>query len=365
MPHASCFSHTLHFTFRAGTSRGVMTQHDTHFIVIEDGGQRGIGECAPLPGLSVDDRPDFAQQLQRVVDQVRQSPPPTQPEAVPDALDQLVPTDLPAVRFGLETAWLDLLHGGQRWLFPAVMQPRFTPLPINGLVWMSDADTMLRQLDEKLAAGFRCVKLKIGAIDFDEELRLLAHVRERYDPDAITLRVDANGAFAPDEALDKLTQLARYDVHSIEQPIRPGQWEAMAALCQHSPVPIALDEELIGITSPEDQARLLDTIRPPYIILKPTLLGGLAAADGWIRAAEARNIRWWATSALESNVGLNAIAQWVAQYRPTLPQGLGTGQLYHNNIGAPMVIDRGYLTYNPDRSWDLLLFESVGSSSEQ
>ena len=195
-------------------------------------------------------------------------------------------------------------------------------------------------------------------MDFAEELRLLAHVRERYDRDTITLRVDANGAFAPDEALGKLEQLARYDVHSIEQPIRAGQPEAMAALCRATPVPIALDEELIGVVRSEDQERLLDTIQPHYIILKPTLVGGLAAADAWVTRAEARNIGWWATSALESNVGLNAVAQWVAQYCPTLPQGLGTGQLYHNNIDAPMVIDRGYLTYRQDEAWDLTLFES-------
>ena len=356
MPDASCFSHTLDFTFRAGTSRGTMTQHRTHFVVIEQQGRRGIGECAPLPGLSVDDQPDFDQQLQRVLHQVRSAPLPTSEEELHNALAALVPSQLPAVRFGVETAWRDWMHGGERQIFPAVMRPEFEPLPINGLVWMGSSDNMRRQIDEKVAAGFRCIKLKIGAIDFAEELRLLAHVRRHYDQGTVTLRVDANGAFTPHEALDKLHQLARYDIHSIEQPIRAGQVEAMAALCQDTPVPIALDEELIGVTGADARCQLLDAIQPQYIILKPTLVGGLAAADAWIALAEARDIGWWATSALESNIGLNAIAQWVAQYRPSLPQGLGTGQLYHNNIDSPMGINQGYLSYDPERAWDLSLF---------
>lgn len=355
MLKAHCFSYTLDFTFPAGTSRGVMTTRGMYFIVLEHNGQKGIGECAPLPGLSEDDTLNL-ELVQAMVDRLKEAPLPNDTHEVYHQVRERVPAHLPALRFGLETALLDLLHGSQRHLFPAVMQPEFAPLPINGLVWMGDTDFMLQQIEEKIALGFRCIKLKVGAIDFEQELRLLAHIRQRYDQDAITLRVDANGAFSPDEALDKLHQLAAYAIHSIEQPIRAGQPEAMAALCRESPVPIALDEELIGWHQLRNKERLLDTIQPQYIILKPTLVGGLAAANEWVTLAEACGIDWWATSALESNIGLNAIAQWVATHRPSLPQGLGTGQLYHNNIGSPIVIRQGYLRYDEKQSWDVSLF---------
>ncbi len=355
MLNAHCFSYTLDFTFPAGTSRGVMTTRDTCFIVLEQNGRKGIGECAPLPGLSEDDTLNV-ELVQAEVDRCLQSPLPNDAHGVYRWVRERVPEHLPSIRFGLETALLDLLHGGQRCLFPTVMQPEFAPLPINGLVWMGDPDFMRQQIDEKIASGFRCIKLKVGAIDFEQELRLLAHVRQHYDPDTITLRVDANGAFSPDEALSKLHQLAAYAIHSIEQPIRAGQPEAMATLCRESPVPIALDEELIGWHTLPDKERLLDTVQPQYIILKPTLVGGLAAADEWIALAEARGIGWWATSALESNVGLNAIAQWVAMHQPSLPQGLGTGQLYHNNIDSPIVIHQGFLQYDLEQYWDMSHF---------
>ena len=365
MLNARCFSYTLDFTFPAGTSRGVMHTRDTYFVVLEHAGQQGIGECAPLPGLSEDDSLDIAT-LQSILEKLTEASLPSNEEEVMRWVRELVPERLPSVRFGVETALLDLLHGGQRHIVPSAMQPEFTPLPINGLVWMGDADCMLRQVDEKVEQGFRCIKLKIGAIDFAEELKLLAYIRQRYDSQAITLRVDANGAFAPDKALDKLYQLAEYDIHSIEQPIRPGQPEAMATLCRESPVPIALDEELISVHHKDDKERLLASIQPQYVILKPTLVGGLAASDEWVALAEARNIGWWATSALESNIGLNAIAQWTATRsgetrsgetrNPILPQGLGTGQLYHNNIGSPIVIHNGYFTYNLEQTWDLSHF---------
>ena len=353
------FSHTLQFTFPAGTSRGVMTTRPTHFIVMQQEGKRGIGECAPLAGLSMDDTTNLPSMIGLVLQRVAKRPLPRSAREVFQLVGDVVPTNLPAVRFGLETALLDLLHGGRHLVFPSVMQPQFTPLPINGLVWMGDSDFMQRQIDEKLAQGFRCIKLKIGAINFDDELRLLTGVRKRYSSEAVTLRVDANGAFLAAGAMKKLKQLAKLNVHSIEQPIAPGQIEAMATLCRKSPVPIALDEELIGWHTREEQAQLLDDIRPQYVILKPTLLGGLAAADDWIRLAEDRGIGWWVTSALESNVGLNAIAQWVATYEPTLPQGLGTGQLYHNNIDAPIRIAEGHLHYDPTRAWDLSLFQQA------
>ncbi len=351
------FSHTLQFTFPAGTSRGVMTTRPTHFVVLQQEDKRGIGECAPLAGLSEDDTSNLPMMIDLVLQRVAKRPLPRSAREVFQLVSDVVPTNLPAVRFGLETALLDLLHGGRRLVFPSVMHPQFTPLPINGLVWMGDPAFMQRQIDEKLAQGFRCIKLKIGAISFDDELRLLTSVRKRYSSEAVTLRVDANGAFSAAGAMKKLKQLAKLGIHSIEQPIAPGQTKAMAALCRESPVPIALDEELIGWHAREERTQLLDAIQPQYIILKPTLLGGIVAADDWVQLAEDRGIGWWVTSALESNVGLSAIAQWVATYEPTLPQGLGTGQLYHNNIGAPIYIAEGHLHYDPTGAWDLSLFQ--------
>ena len=351
------FSHTLQFTFPAGTSRGVMTTRPTHFIVLQQDNKRGIGECAPLAGLSEDDTSNLPMMIDLVLQRVAKRPLPRSAREVFQLVGDVVPANLPAVRFGLEMALLDLLHGGRRLVFPSVMHPQFTPLPINGLVWMGDPDFMQRQIDEKLAQGFRCIKLKIGAINFDDELRLLTGIRKRYSSEAVTLRVDANGAFSTAGAMKKLKQLAKLDIHSIEQPIAPGQTEAMATLCRKSPVPIALDEELIGWHTRGERTQLLDDIQPQYVILKPTLLGGIEAADDWVLLAEDRSIGWWVTSALESNVGLNAIAQWVATYEPTLPQGLGTGQLYHNNIDAPIRIAEGHLHYDPTRAWDLSLFQ--------
>jgi o-succinylbenzoate synthase len=351
------FSHTLNFNFPAGTSRGVMTSRPTHFIIIEQRGARGIGECAPLARLSEDDLPNLPMMIELVLQRIAKRPFPRSAREVFQLVRDTVPANLPSVRFGLETALLDLLHGGKRLVFPSVMRPEFAPLPINGLVWMGDRNFMQRQIDEKLAQGFRCLKLKIGAIDFADELRLLASIRQRYTKEAVTLRVDANGAFSAAEAMKKLKQLAKLNIHSIEQPIAPGQTKAMAALCRDSPVPIALDEELIGKHTREERSQLLDAIQPQYIILKPTLLGGIEAADDWVLLAENREVGWWATSALESNVGLNAIAQWVATHEPTLPQGLGTGQLYHNNIEAPIRIAEGHLHYDSIHAWDLSLFQ--------
>ncbi len=359
MLQTHAFSHTLHFTFPAGTSRGVMTTRLTHFIVLEQAGKRGIGECAPLAGLSEDDVPNLPSLIELVLQRVAKRPVPRSAREVFQLARDVVPTNLPSVRFGLETALLDLLHGGQRLMFPSVMRPQFRPLPINGLVWMGEPAFMQRQIDEKLEQGFRCIKLKIGAINFDDELRLLTNIRKRYSEEVVTLRVDANGAFSVAGAMKKLQQLAKISIHSIEQPIASGQTEAMAALCRDSPIPIALDEELIGWHKREERGQLLDIIRPQYIILKPTLLGGLAAADDWVALAKDRAIGWWVTSALESNVGLNAIAQWVATYEPTMPQGLGTGQLYHDNIESPICINQGQLYYDPARAWDESLFNQA------
>ena len=351
------FSHTLQFNFPAGTSRGVMTTRPTHFVVLEQQGVRGIGECAPLAKLSEDDVTNLPTMIELVLQRIAKRPFPRSAREVFQLVRDAVPANLPSVRFGLETALIDLLHGGRRLVFPSVMRPQFTPLPINGLIWMGDRDFMQQQIDKKLAQGFRCIKLKIGAIDFADELRLLASIRQRYSREVVTLRVDANGAFSAAGAMKKLKQLAKLNIHSIEQPIAPGQTKAMATLCRDSPVPIALDEELVGKHTTEERAQLLDAIQPQYIILKPTLLGGIEAADDWVLLAEDRSIGWWATSALESNVGLNAIAQWVATYEPTLPQGLGTGQLYHNNVASPIRIDDGHLHYDSSPTWDESFFQ--------
>ena len=357
MLQARWIPYQLRFTFRAGTSRGVMTDRDTYFLLVSDGENTGIGECSPLKELSIDDLSELPTQLDKTVVQLQRTAPFADETAIDRWLQQHIPQTFPALRFGAETALLDLLHSGCRTIIPQALQS-YPAIPINGLVWMGEPDFMQRQLDDKLAQGFTCIKMKIGALDFDTELSLLARLRQRYDASQITLRVDANGAFSPSEALDKLHALSAYDIHSIEQPIAPSQPEQMRQLCQDSPIPIALDEELIGVMDDEARKTLLKAIRPAYIILKPTLVGGITASRTWIQLAESQRIGWWLTSALESNIGLNAIAQLAASYRPTLPQGLGTGQLYHNNIPAPMQIEKGFLRYDPDQSWDTSLLDA-------
>lgn len=348
--------YTLHFKFSAGTSRGTLKEKSTYFIKIyskQHPSCFGLGECGPLQGLSPDDHPDLETQLQQVCSLVESTAFPSDVDGVIKWLDEKVGAGWPAIRFGLETAALDFLHGGRRLILENTWSdPPYQPVPINGLIWMGDKDFMRRQIDEKLKAGFNCIKMKIGAIDFETERSLLAYIRSLYDAGTITLRVDANGAFSPGEALDKLQALSQYDIHSIEQPIQPGQIKALYELCRKSPVPIALDEELIGITEKAGKVKLLQQVQPQFIILKPTLLGGLAATREWISVAEQENIGWWITSALESNVGLNAIAQLAAALKVNLPQGLGTGQLYHNNIPSPMFIENGALGYKPHGRWN-------------
>ena len=246
----------------------------------------------------------------------------------------------PSILFGLETSMLSLERNGNR-LFDTPFGRGEEGIPINGLVWMGSFEEMAARLEEKINMGFRCVKLKIGAIDFEQEMYLIKHIRERFSRESIELRVDANGGFGPDDAMGKLERLARYDIHSIEQPIKQHQWEAMSRLCKNSPLPIALDEELIGVNSPEEKKELLDVIKPAYIILKPSLHGGMRGSEEWIRWAEERGIGSWITSALESNIGLNAVAHLAAKLYGsgiTMPQGLGTGQLFTDNIDMPLEI---------------------------
>lgn len=343
----------LRFNFPARTSRGSLTEHVAWYLHLHDTRQPGVvglGEAAPLAGLSPDYGPGFEARLHALCTGFNRR---ALSNLAPDEVPHLVEATWPALRFALETALLDLRHGGRRLLYDTPFSRGETGLPINGLVWMGDAAFMREQIQKKLAEDYSCLKLKIGSLDFATELQLLREIRAVAGPDELTLRVDANGAFAPAEALARLEALSPFGLHSIEQPIAAGQWPAMARVCRESPVPVALDEELIGV--PDGQAAaLLTAIRPAYIILKPTLLGGLRAAHRWLTTADQLGIGWWLTSALESNVGLNAISQFAGQYvTDGFPQGLGTGQLYHNNVTAPLRIQAGALHYNPRGTWEL------------
>lgn len=338
---ASWQKHTLDFRFTAITSRDRLNSKDTYYIKVwheESPEVTGIGEAGLFRGLSCDDCPDYEKVLTQVCADIGRY-----------ADDTELLAQYPSIRFGVETALLDLKNGGRHLLFDTPWSRSSESLSINGLIWMGDRDTMRSRIESKLAEGFGCIKVKIGGIDFGQEMELLTCLRSMA-PD-IEIRLDANGAFRPDEALGHLDRLAGIGIHSIEQPIRQGQWEEMARICAASPIPIALDEELIGITDDETRRRMLDIIRPAYIILKPTLTGGFAASDAWIRHAMDRGIGWWATSALESNIGLNAIAQWVSTYDTSMPQGLGTGQLYHNNIPSPLTLTGERLHYDITKPW--------------
>jgi O-succinylbenzoate synthase len=344
----------LRFNFPARTSRGALAEHIAWYLHLADEATPlsvGLGEAAPLAGLSPDYGPDFAAAIMQLCTRFNAGAFVTFTAAEAPAF---VGPGFPSLVFALETAALDLANGGRRQLYANAFSQGEAALPINGLVWMGDAPFMREQIRQKLAAGYSCLKLKIGSLDFATELALLAEIRAAASPTELTLRVDANGAFAPADAAHKLAQLAAFGVHSIEQPIAAGQLAEMAALCRNTPIPIALDEELIGVEDPTRQALLLDEMRPAYIVLKPTLLGGHAATRRWIALAEARGIGWWITSALESNVGLNAVAQLTGEYDVHgFAQGLGTGQLYHNNVAAPLHIVGGTLRYTPTEPWEL------------
>jgi o-succinylbenzoate synthase len=354
------YKHTLKFKFEAGTSRGVYTEKDTFFLKIYDSENPsvfGLGEAAPLKGLSIDDFPNFQDILQGACDTFNSHDLEVFEWNINIILSQLIDDRLPSLKFGFETALLDYMNGGKRELFSNDFAKGQKAIDINGLVWMGSKEFMMEQVEDKISAGFNTIKMKIGAINFDEELSILASIRERYSDEKITLRVDANGAFSPEEAEQKLIQLSDYQIHSIEQPIKQKQPDAMMSLCEKSPIPIALDEELIGISDYVQKMQLLKKIKPQYIILKPTLLGGLQHCREWIEIASRLHIGWWMTSALESNIGLNAIAQFTAEYKNTLPQGLGTGALYHNNIESPLTVEAGKLHYDLQKNWDLAIFD--------
>ena len=318
---------TFHFQHPAGTSRGIYTERKSWMLEMTNDdlpGRKGIGECAPLPELSCDDIPEYEKTLRAVCDRFEQE----------GAIDYPMMRPYPSMLFGLETALLNLQSGSDI-LFDNDFSRGKVGITINGLVWMGDYDTMLRRIEEKLQQGFHCIKLKIGAIEFEKELDMVKRIRERFSHHEVQLRVDANGGFTFDEALYKLELLAQYAIHSIEQPIKAKQWGYMAELCRESPLPIALDEELIGINIPEMKAHVLNIIKPAYIVLKPSLHGGMKGVREWVDIANRQGIRSWITSALESNVGLNAVAQLTADIYGTsgiMPQGLGTGQLFTDNI---------------------------------
>lgn len=331
--------YTLQFKRPAGTSRGVYLDHKIWYVLISSPSHPdrwGIGECAPLFDLSCDYNENYEQNLTHFCEKLSQD----------GRLDMNALRPFPSILFGLETAMRHFDRNSFS-LWDTPFARKESGIPINGLIWMGDYDYMFQQIETKLEQGFRCIKLKIGAIDFDKELDLLHYIRKHFGADRITLRVDANGAFSTSDALEKLKLLAALDLHSIEQPIKAGQWDDMARLTAQTPLPIALDEELIGIHDIAEKERMLNIIRPQYIILKPTLHGGICGCEEWIRLAEKANIGWWITSALESNVGLNAIAQWCATFNNPLPQGLGTGSLYTNNVEMPLSIEGDCLWYNP------------------
>lgn len=331
----------LNFKRPSGTSRGVLTQKETWFLFLEHDGKTGTGECGLLRGLSADDRPDYEQKLRWVCENIGMGE-----EALWESL-----VEFPSIQFGVETAFRSLESENPFLLFPSEFTNGEKSIPINGLVWMGNEDYMLEQIREKIASGFSCIKLKIGAIDFEKELDLLRFIRSNFTPEQIEIRVDANGAFAYDSALDRLNQLFGFELHSIEQPIAKNQTDKMTKLCSETPLPIALDEELIGVFTAQEKAGLLDKIKPQYIILKPSFAGGFRGSQQWIDLAEARNIGWWITSALESNIGLNAISQWTYILGNLMPQGLGTGALYTNNIDSPLVVKNGSLWYDPKLDW--------------
>ncbi|GAA5085382.1 o-succinylbenzoate synthase [Chryseobacterium ginsengisoli] len=314
----------LEFKRPSGTSRGVLHEKETFFLEISDSGRKGIGECAIFRGLSFDDRPNYEEKLQWLCENIQQDS-----EFLKENLK-----DFPSILFGHEQAILNLKHGKNLY-FPSEFTEGKSPIIINGLIWMGNIDYMEEQIQDKLENGFHCIKLKIG-VNWESEHKVLQKLRQKFSNETLELRVDANGGFNKEEAKVVLQQLADLHIHSIEQPIKAENWNDMAELCSETPTPIALDEELIGIIDFNEKEKLLKTIKPQYIILKPALVGGFSGSDEWISLAEKYNIGWWITSALESNIGLNAIAQYTFTKKNPMPQGLGTGALFVNNFESDL-----------------------------
>lgn len=339
MIKATYKKHILNFKNPSGTSRGVLKTKETWYIILEENGKNGVGETGLFRGLSIDDVSNYEEKLIWVCKNINRG--------LPFFLKELC--GFPSIQFGLEQAFLSLKRETPYALFPSQFTKGKKAIPINGLVWMGSEAFMKSQIKEKLENGFSCIKMKIGTLHFEAEIELLKAIRKEFSAKEIEVRVDANGAFNPKNALEKLHRLAALEIHSIEQPIRQGQMQKMAALCAKTPLPIALDEELIGAFSSEEKQQLLATIQPQYIILKPSLIGGFARSLEWIKLATQNNCSWWMTSALESNIGLNAIAQFTYTLQSNLPQGLGTGGLFTNNFTSPLEVKNGNLHYNPEK----------------
>lgn len=338
---ATCKKHILEFKNPSGTSRGILTKKETWFLILMQKGKIGIGECGLFRGLGIDDVPEYEDTLKWVCANINLGV---------DVLWQKM-RQFPSIQFGLEQAFISLGSSDPFVLYPSEFTENERPIPINGLIWMGDEEFMLLQIQQKLEEGFKCLKMKIGAIDFNREINILRSIRKKYSKRDIEIRVDANGAFAAKNALDKLIILSEFDIHSIEQPIKAGDWDTMQKLCESSPIPIALDEELIGVTDVTKKKEIIQTIRPSYIILKPSLIGGFKGSQEWIDVAKKHDIGWWITSALESNIGLNAIAQWTFTLNNKMPQGLGTGGLFTNNFKSPLEVFDGGLYYRQVNNW--------------
>ncbi len=338
----------LNFKQASGTSRGILKTKETYFLKLVDGERMGVGECAVFRGLSIDDSPDYEEKLQWLCANINKN--------IDELLANLV--EYPSIQFGLEQAVLSLKSANLFELFPSKFTQSKDAININGLIWMGNESFMKQQIKEKIEAGFSTIKMKIGAINFDAEISLLKSIRKEFSSKEIELRVDANGAFSLSEALEKLKKLSEFEIHSIEQPIKQGNIEEMAKLCLNTPIPIALDEELIGVFDVTNKQKLLQIINPQYIILKPSLVGGFKGSEEWVELAEIQQIKWWITSALESNIGLNAIAQWTYTLNNKMPQGLGTGGLFTNNFESPLEVKKGYLHYNNTKNWNFNLIQS-------
>ncbi|WP_436517467.1 o-succinylbenzoate synthase [Ekhidna sp. To15] len=340
--------YVLDFKFSARTSRGNLKDRKVWFLKIHENGIYGLGEVAPIDRLSPEDVEDIPEFLEKLMVSLQGFDKPSSKADVFELVGKLVPSSIPSVRFGLEMAFLDLLNGGVKHIFRNDLNQ--IQLPINGLIWMGDKAFMKEQIEEKLEAGFSCIKLKVGALDFETEIEIIKSLRKVSED--LIIRLDANGAFPTNEVLSKINTLSQFNIHSIEQPIMPMQPEAMELICNRSEIPIALDEELIGIHSSRDRVDLLQELKPQFLVLKPTLHGGFASVKEWIDLAEIHGIAWWITSYLESNIGLNAIAQFASQYSTDdVHHGLGTGGLYHNNITSPIIIDQGYFKYANSMVW--------------
>ncbi|WP_064966943.1 o-succinylbenzoate synthase [Tenacibaculum ovolyticum] len=345
MIKATYHKHLLKFKQASGTSRGILRTKETWFIKLSKDNKQGFGECGLFRGLSIDDTPNYEEKLKWVCENINQG------------LEILLleTTHFPSIQFGLEQAFLSLQADNPFELFPSDFTKGKQNIPINGLIWMGDKSFMQQQIKDKLAQGFSTIKMKIGAIDFDTEINLLKSIRNQFSAEEITLRVDANGGFTPNDALEKLKRLSELEIHSIEQPIKQGQWQEMASLCEKTALPIALDEELIGVFTSKEKEKCIQTIKPQYIILKPSLVGGFKGSKEWISIAKNYKADNWITSALESNVGLNAIAQFTHILNNPLPQGLGTGGLFTNNFSSPLEVSNGSLGYNKQKEWEFNL----------